>query len=97
MLHLHRCGQTALGTSLNMDSQLKYGLVDHNHCTIGKDILDWNDPNADKWQIGSTYTNVMGVLGPSLSNVGISSMGSSPCSNHNCGKESTRWMDWQVV
>ena len=34
---------------------------------------------------------------PSLGNGGIGSKDSFLCNDQNCGKESTGWMEWQVV
>ena len=94
MFHLQKCGQPVQETGLNMNN---HGLVDHNLHTISKGMPNQNGPNADKWCIGSTYTDVMGVLEPSLDSEGIGIVSSSPSNDQNCGIESTGSQRWQVV
>ena len=79
-----------------MDSHQKGGLVDHNLRKVVVGRLNRNGPNTGKRCTWSTDTDVKDVLGLSPGSEGIGSWGSSHDSDRDCGKESTRWKEWQV-
>ena len=81
VFHLQRYKWPGLGTSSKTDSQLKHGLVDCNLHRVAVSKPNQNGPNTDKRCIRFTYTDVMGVLEPSLGNGGIGMQDSFLCND----------------
>ena len=79
-----------------MDNHLKHGLVNYNLHKVAVGKPSQNGLNAGKRCTWSTYTNVMGVLEPSVDNGDTGMSDSSLGNDRDCGKESIGWKAWQA-